>query len=69
MAKWIVAAAMMMTAAFAGTSSAPSPTQDAADEVATGTCSYSCSSNGKTYINRTQCLAACGGGVCVVEAC
>jgi len=68
MSKWIVAAAMMITAAFAGTSSEPSAPQDAASQLATGTCSYSCSSNGKTYINRTQCLAACA-GVCVVEAC
>lgn len=68
MAKWIFAAAMMITGAFVGTSSEPATPQDAAAEVATGTCSYSCSSNGKTYINRTQCLAACA-GVCVVEVC
>ena len=68
MAKWIVAAAMMIATAFAGTSSRPSPPQDASEAVATGTCSYTCSSNGKLYINRTQCLAGCA-GVCVVEAC
>jgi hypothetical protein len=68
MTKWIVAAALMITAAFAGTSSRPSPPEHADEAVATGTCSYSCSSNGKLYINRTQCLAACA-GVCVVEVC
>lgn len=68
MSKWIVAAAMMITAAFVGTSSEPSAPQDATGQLATGTCSYSCSSNGKTYINRTQCLAGCA-GVCIVEVC
>jgi hypothetical protein len=66
MTKWIVAAAMMITAAFATAPTASSPPP--AEEVATGTCSYSCSSNGKTYINRQQCLANCS-GVCTVEAC
>jgi hypothetical protein len=68
MTKWIVAAAMMITAALA---TAPTRTTDAqsdVDEVATGTCSYSCSSNGKTYINRSQCLSHCT-GVCTIEAC
>lgn len=68
MTKWIVAAAMMITAASVGTSREPAAPRDAVEEVATGTCSYTCSSNGKTYLNRAQCLAACA-GTCVIEAC
>jgi hypothetical protein len=60
MTKWILAIAMML-GSFAGAS-----TPD--DTVETGTCSYTCTSNNVTYINRTQCRAACS-GTCVVEAC
>ncbi|MEO8703938.1 MAG: hypothetical protein ABI867_28065 [Kofleriaceae bacterium] len=63
MTKWIIAT-IMTVGAFAASAS-PSQTTDAVD---TGTCSYTCSSNGKTYINRTQCRAACS-GTCTVEAC
>lgn len=72
MKKWILAT--LMTAAMFATSTGSGNAQPSvgsapgADE--TGTCSYTCSSNGRTYINRTQCQAACAGsGVCVVEAC
>lgn len=63
MTKYLVAIAMMIFAALASASSAPAPAQ-----VATGTCSYTCSSNGKTYINRTTCRANCS-GTCTIEAC
>jgi hypothetical protein len=66
MTKWIVAAAMVLTTAFA-TTSRPAPPPEA-EEIATGTCSYTCSTNGKTYINRTQCLASCAGR-CTAEVC
>lgn len=74
MKKWIFAT--LMTAAMFATSTGSGNAQPGfsavpgagADE--TGTCSYTCSANGRTYINRTQCQAACAGsGVCVVEAC
>lgn len=68
MTKWIAAAALMITAALAGTSDRPTPQAATSEEVATGTCSYTCSTNGVTYINRTRCTSACA-GVCVVEAC
>ncbi|MEJ7597593.1 MAG: hypothetical protein WKG01_06760 [Kofleriaceae bacterium] len=69
MTKWIIAA-LMTTGMFAATasSSQPAATTETADVVATGTCSYTCSSNGKTYLNRTQCRAACS-GVCTIEVC
>ena len=71
MKKWILATLMTaaMFATHAGSGNAqPSTEQQNQDE--TGTCSYTCSSNNRTYINRTQCQAACAGtGVCVVEAC
>jgi hypothetical protein len=69
MKKWIFATLMTaaMFATHAGSGNAqPAPSNQ--DE--TGTCSYTCSGNGRTYLNRTQCQAACAGaGVCVVEAC
>lgn len=61
MTKWILAIAMM----FGGFAAASTTTDDT---VETGTCSYTCTSNNVTYINRTQCRAACS-GACVVEAC
>jgi hypothetical protein len=65
MTKWILATIMTL-GAFAASAS---PTSSSSDAVDTGTCSYTCSSNGHTYLNRTQCRAACGTGTCVVEAC
>lgn len=67
MTKWILAITMML-GAFVGTarSSTSAPSHD--DEVNVGTCSYTCSSNGVTYINRTQCRANCS-GTCTVEVC
>ncbi len=67
MKKWIIAtlmtAAMFATQSGSGASAAaPSSPEE------TGTCSYTCSSNNRTYINRTQCLANCAGS-CQVEAC
>jgi hypothetical protein len=60
MTKWILAFAMML----GGFAVAATPDEP----VETGTCSYTCTSNNTTYINRTQCRAACS-GTCVVEAC
>lgn len=66
MKKWIIAT--LMTAAMLATQTGGAQPTAPADE--TGTCSYSCSSNGRTYLNRTQCQAACAGtGVCTIEAC
>ena len=65
MTKWIVAAAMLLTTAFA---TMPRAASNKAEEIATGTCSYTCSSNGKTYINGTQCRSHCA-GVCTAEVC
>ena len=68
MTKWIIAA-LMTTGMFAATATrSPAAAEEASDVVATGTCNYTCSSNGKTYLNRTQCRAACS-GVCMIEAC
>ncbi len=68
MKKWIVAT--LMTAAMFATQASSGNAQPSGHADETGTCSYSCSSNGRTYLNRTQCQAACAGtGVCVVEAC
>ena len=61
MTKWIFAIAMML-GGFAAASTPDDTT------VETGTCSYTCTTNNVTYINRTQCRAACS-GTCVVEAC
>ena len=68
MTKWILAITMTLGAFAVGSHStaSASPNDDAAAEV--GTCSYTCTSNNVTYINRTQCRAACA-GTCVVEAC
>ena len=65
MTKWILAITMTL-GAFTASASSRQDTQD--DTVNVGTCSYTCTSNGKTYINRTQCTAACS-GACVVEVC
>lgn len=66
MTKWILAITMTL-GAFAGASgSTPTTTPD--DDPQTGTCSYTCTTNNVTYINRTQCRANCA-GACVVEAC
>ena len=71
MAKWIVAGMLGLAGIVAlgpsGAQTAPS-VQDEGDVIATGTCSYTCSSNGHTYINRNACKAACS-GVCEIEAC
>jgi hypothetical protein len=66
MMKWILAISMTL-GAFAATAGSSPPSSDD-DQVGVGTCSYTCSSNGVTYINRTQCRANCS-GTCVVEAC
>lgn len=67
MKKWILAT--LMTAAMFATATGSGSAQPApVDQDQTGTCSYTCSSNNRTYINRTQCLANCS-GVCEVEAC
>jgi hypothetical protein len=60
MTKWMIAIAMML-GGFAAASTPDEP-------VEVGTCSYTCTSNHVTYLNRTQCRAACS-GTCVVEAC
>lgn len=68
MKKWILAAMMTLGAFAAAAGGAPASTTPVADEVATGTCTYTCSSNNVTYLNRARCVAACS-GTCVVEAC
>jgi hypothetical protein len=67
MTKWILAITMTL-GAFAATTSSSSATPTVDDSLDVGTCSYTCSSNGVTYLNRTQCRASCSGS-CVIEAC
>jgi hypothetical protein len=64
MTKWILAITMTLGAFVAGSAS----TTTSGDDPEVGTCSYTCTSNNVTYLNRTQCRAACA-GTCVVEAC
>jgi hypothetical protein len=63
MTKWILAT-FITIGAFAASAN----TSSTSEPVGTGTCSYTCSSNGQTYINRTTCRANCS-GTCTVEAC
>jgi hypothetical protein len=60
----LMTAMMFATHASSAPSAAPAMPQEE-----TGTCSYTCSANGQTYLNRARCQSACATGVCVVEAC
>lgn len=73
MKKWIVAT-LMSTAMFASQIGAGQAQGAEAQELQepkdeTGSCRYTCSSNGRTYLTRSQCLSACGGGVCTIDVC
>jgi hypothetical protein len=65
MTKWILAITMTLGAFVAGSASTTAPVDDGPE---VGTCSYTCTTNNVTYINRTQCRAACA-GTCVVDVC
>ena len=68
MKKWILAT--LMTAAMIATHSGSAPSAaPTMPQEETGTCSYTCSTNGQTYLNRARCQSACTTGVCTVEVC
>jgi hypothetical protein len=67
MKKWIIAT--LMTVGMFASQVTSGNAQPTAEPDETGTCRYTCSTNGQTYLTRNQCRAACGGGVCVIEAC
>lgn len=67
MTKWILAT-LMTVAAFAAAGPRSAAPKTETETVATGTCRYTCSTNGVTYLNRTRCLSACS-GTCTPDVC
>lgn len=67
MKKWILAT--LMTAGMFASQIGAGQAQVAQEPDETGTCRYTCSTNGKSYLTRTQCTAACTGGVCQIDVC